>query len=119
MYLSSIKVMEETDVSVQVYSFLELTAVCYDEKANKDGHRCDFCDTVIRKVLCLTVQLNQPASNTIDSPIQMYMYMFSKYGKPFPSKVNDSVYSENIFVKRHANNSSNLIVSYQHLINGL
>ena len=117
MYLSSIKVMEETDVSVQVYSFLELTAVCYDEKANKDGHRCDFCDTVIRKVLCLTVQVNQPASNTIDSPIQMYM--FSKYGKPFPWKVNDSVYSENIFVKRHANNSSNLIVSYQHLINGL
>ena len=39
MYLISIKVMEETDVSVQVYSFLEVTAVRYDEKANKDGQR--------------------------------------------------------------------------------
>ena len=30
--LSSIKLMEETDVSVQIYSFLEVMAVCYDKK---------------------------------------------------------------------------------------
>ena len=35
--LSSIKLMEETDVSVQIYSFLDVTVVRYDEKAAKDG----------------------------------------------------------------------------------
>ena len=33
--LSSIKLMEETDVCVQTYSFLEVTAVRYDEKPEK------------------------------------------------------------------------------------
>ena len=28
--------MEENDVSVEIYSFLEVTAVRYDEKSNKD-----------------------------------------------------------------------------------
>ena len=32
--------MDETDVSVQIYSFLEVTAVRYDEKPDKDGQRC-------------------------------------------------------------------------------
>ena len=54
--LSSIKLMEETDVSVQTYSFLEVTVVRYDEKPEKDGQRCDICDVVTRRnVLCLTV----------------------------------------------------------------
>ena len=35
--LSSIKLMEETGVSVQTYSFLEVTAVRYDENPEKDG----------------------------------------------------------------------------------
>ena len=55
---SSIKLMEETDVSVykHQYSFLEATAVRYDEK---DGQRCDIRDIVTRRnVLCLTVRLN-------------------------------------------------------------
>ena len=30
--MSSIKLIEETDVSVQIYSFLEVTPVCYDKK---------------------------------------------------------------------------------------
>ena len=42
--LSSIKLMEETDVSAQTYSFLEVTAVRYDEKLDKHGQRCDFRD---------------------------------------------------------------------------
>ena len=28
--------MEETDVYVQIYSFLEVMAVCYDEKPDKN-----------------------------------------------------------------------------------
>ena len=36
--------MEETDVSVQIYTFLEVTAVCYGQKPVKDGQRCDFRD---------------------------------------------------------------------------
>ena len=48
--------MEETNVSVQTNSFLEVTAVRYDEKPEKDGQRCDIRDVVTRrKVLCLTV----------------------------------------------------------------
>ena len=49
--LSSINLMEETDVSVQTYSFLEVTAVRFDEK-EKD-------------VISVTVQLNQSAAGTI------------------------------------------------------
>ena len=46
--------MEETDVSVQLYSFLEVTAVRNDEKPDKDGRRCDIRDIVTRSnVLCL------------------------------------------------------------------
>ena len=41
--------MEETDVSVQIYSFLEVTAVRYDEKPDKDGQRCDIRDIVTRR----------------------------------------------------------------------
>ena len=73
--LSSIKLMEETDVSVQTYSFLEVTAVRYDEnseKPKKDGQRCDFRDIVTRKnVMCLTVGLNQSAGGTIDCTIHV------------------------------------------------
>ena len=49
MYLISIKVMEETDVSVQLYSFLEVTAVRKDEKPDKDGQRWDIRDIVTRR----------------------------------------------------------------------
>ena len=60
--LSSIKLME---VSVQTYSFLEVTAVRYDENPKKDGQRCDIRDIVTRRnVLCLTVRLNQSACGT-------------------------------------------------------
>ena len=63
--LSSIKLMEETDVSVQTYSFLEVTAVRYGENPEKDRQRCDIRDIVTRRnVLCLTVQLNQSAGGT-------------------------------------------------------
>ena len=62
MSASLIKLMEETDVSVQIYCFLEVVAVGYDEKPDKDGPRCDIRDTLIRRnELCLTVRLNQPA----------------------------------------------------------
>ena len=68
IYISSIKVMVKTDISVQIYqiSFLKVTAVRYDEKPDKDGQRCDIYDIVIRKnVLCLTVRLNQPPDGTV------------------------------------------------------
>ena len=45
--LSSIKLMEETNVSVQTYSFLEVTAVRYDEKPEKDGQRCDDVNDIV------------------------------------------------------------------------
>ena len=55
--LSPIKLMEETDVPVQIYSSLEVTAVRYDEKPEKDGQRCDIRDIVTRRnVLCLTAR---------------------------------------------------------------
>ena len=38
------KLMGETNVSVQIYSFLEVTAVHYDEKPNKDRQRCGIHD---------------------------------------------------------------------------
>ena len=64
--LSLIKLMEETDVSVQTYSFLEVMVVRYDKKPEKDGQRCDTRDIVTkRNVLCLTVHLNQSAGGTI------------------------------------------------------
>ena len=48
--------MEDTDVSVQIYSFFEVTAVRSDKKPNKDRQRCDMCEIVTRmNVLCLTV----------------------------------------------------------------
>ena len=89
--LSSIKLMEEIDVSVQTYSnFLEVTAVRYDEKPEKDGQRCDIRDIVTRRnVLCLTVRLNQSVGGTTDCTMHV-----PEYYKPFPSYVNDSVYSE-------------------------
>ena len=34
--LGLIKLMEETDISVQMYNFFKVTAVCYDEKPDKD-----------------------------------------------------------------------------------
>ena len=53
-YISSIKLMEETDVSVQLYSFLEVMAVRYDEKPDNDEQRCDIRDIMTRRnVLCL------------------------------------------------------------------
>ena len=64
--------MEETDVSVQIYSFLEVTAVRYNEKPDKGGQRCDIRDIVTRRnVLCSTVRLNQPAGGTIDCTIHV------------------------------------------------
>ena len=65
--------MEETDVSVQIYSFLEVTAAHYDKKTNKDRQRCGIHD-IKKEHLCLTVQLNQQASSTMDC-----MIMFLKY----------------------------------------
>ena len=68
--LSSIKLMEETDFSIQTYSFLEVRAVRYDEKPEKDGQRCDIRDIVTRRnVLCLKVRLNQLAGGTIECAI--------------------------------------------------
>ena len=46
---SSIKLMEETDASVQLYSFLGVMAVRYDEKPDKDGQRWDIRDIVTRR----------------------------------------------------------------------
>lgn len=58
--------MEETEVSVEIYSFLEVTAVRYDEKPDKNGQKCDIRDIVTRRnVLFLTVRLNKPFSGTI------------------------------------------------------
>ena len=65
--------MDKTNVSVQVYSFLEVMAVHYDEKPNKDRQRCGIHD-IKKEHLCLTVQLNQQASSTMDCTI-----MFLKY----------------------------------------
>ena len=42
--LSSIKLIEETDVSVQIYSFLDVRAVRYEENPEKDGRRRDIRD---------------------------------------------------------------------------
>ena len=47
--ISSSKLMEGNDVSVQLYSFLEVTAVPYDEKPDKDEQRCDIRDIVTRR----------------------------------------------------------------------
>ena len=64
--------MEETDVALQIYSFLDVMVVRYDEKTDKDGQRCDIRDIVIRrKVLCLTTRLNQPAGSIIDCTIHV------------------------------------------------
>ena len=41
--------MEETDVSLQIYSFLEVTAVRYDENPDKDGQTCDLFDIMTRR----------------------------------------------------------------------
>ena len=65
--------MEETNVSIQIYSFLEVTAVHYDKKPNKDRQRCGIHD-IKKEHLFLTVQLNQQASSTMDCTI-----MFLKY----------------------------------------
>ena len=40
---------KKTDVSVQIYNFLEVTAVPYDEKSDKDEQRCDIRDIVTRR----------------------------------------------------------------------
>ena len=82
--------MEETDVSVQIYSFLEVTAVCYDEKPVKDGQRCDFRDIVIRRnELCLRVRLNQPARGTGDCTIHV-----PEKSQTFSLESQYSLYSE-------------------------
>ena len=47
--LITIKLMEETDLSVQVHSFHEVTAVRYDEKPDKYGQRRDIRDIVTRR----------------------------------------------------------------------
>ena len=48
-YISLIKLIEETDVPVQIYSFVEVTAVRHDEKPVKDGQSYDIRDIVIRR----------------------------------------------------------------------
>ena len=64
--------MEKTDVSVQTYSFLEVTVVGYDEKPEKDGQRCDIHDIgTRRKTLCLAVRLNQSVGGTIDCMVHV------------------------------------------------
>ena len=57
--LSSIKLMEETDFSVQTYSFLEVTAVRYDEKCEKDRQRCDIRDIVARRNVLCSIETNK------------------------------------------------------------
>ena len=70
--LSSIKLMEETDVSAEMYSFLEVMAVRCDEKPEKDGQRCDIRDIVTRRnLLCLTVRMNQSVRGTINCTIHV------------------------------------------------
>ena len=59
--------MEETDVSLQIYTFLEVTAVCYGQKPVKDGQRCDFRDRYHDKKERSV--LNQSAGGTIDCMI--------------------------------------------------
>ena len=76
------KLMDKTNISVQVYSFLEVPTVHYDEKPNKERQRCGIHD-IKKEHLCLTVQLNQPASGTMDCTIYV-----PEIFKPFPSKVN-------------------------------
>ena len=64
--------MEETDVPVQIYSFVEVTAVRYDENPVKDGQSCEIRDIVIRRnVLYSTVQVNQPTIGPIDCTIHV------------------------------------------------
>ena len=76
--------MEGNDVSVQLYSFLEVTAVRYDEKFDKDGQSCDIRDIVIRR-------------NVPGGPIDCTIHVPKKLNfKPFPSKVSASVYSETL-----------------------
>ena len=104
--------MEETNVSVQIYRFLKVTAVCYEEKPIKDGQRYDFFDIVIRnEPVCLTVGLNQPAGGMIDCMIHVpkicQISLESQY----------SLYSETLkhlktkSANQDANTSSNYVVS--------
>ena len=58
---------------IQSCGFLEVTAVHYDKKTNKDRQRCGIHD-IKKEHLRLTVQLNQQASSTMDCVI-----MFLKY----------------------------------------
>ena len=56
---------EETDVSVQIHSFLEVTAVRYDENPKKMEK--DVISVISwQEGTCLTVRLNQSADGTID-----------------------------------------------------
>ena len=91
--------------------------VRYDQKPNKDGQRCDICNTMIRRnELFLTVRLNQPASGTIDCIIHV-----PKICQTFFLKSQYSVYLQTLkhilkdTVKRHANNSGNHVVPYSYL----
>ena len=79
--------MEETDVYVQIYSFLEVMAVCYDEKPDKN---VQMYKEVISVMLWEVGRfrawqfdwINQPAAQKLSR------YMFLKCIKPFPLKVN-------------------------------
>ena len=83
--LSSIKLMEETDVSVQTYSFLEVTAVRYDEKPLKRWTKMWYPwyrDKKERTVLDSSTESISWRHNRIE---YIARYMFPKYSKPFPS----------------------------------
>ena len=61
--MSSIKLMEETDVSVHIYSFFEVRAVRYDKKPDKDRQKCYMRDIVKElNVLQSSTEANRPAA---------------------------------------------------------
>ena len=100
--------MEETDASVQIYSFFEVTAVHHDEKLDKDRQRFDMCDIVTNEhtVLDSLTESTSWQHNRLHNT--SCMYMFPKYVKPFPLKGSTRCTKNiplNIFEKQHANNS--------------
>ena len=78
----------------KIYSFLDVTAVRYDEKPDKEGQRCSIRDIVTRRnVLFLTVRLNQAARGTVYCTIDVpEIYQTSSLESQY------SVYSETLSV---------------------
>ena len=68
--------MEETNISVQIYSFLEVTAVPYNEKPIKDGRRCDFHDEE-RTVLDISTESTSRRNNRLHDTCSQICQTFS------------------------------------------